>query len=191
MSDSLPPHRLVHGILQVRILEWAALPFSSGSSWPRNRTEVSCIAGRFFTNWAMREALIPHIFKSYDDEPWFVSIFIHCAKDLAYNPAMWRPTIWVLGVLLYSFFGNFFLCSGIPVGQIDVGPQKLNLWLSLFSRLFHLFVLLFCSEGWFPLLRPPALLLTFLVLFSLYSQEQFCVPASSSWMHYLLCERKL
>ena len=120
MSDSLPPHRLVHGILQVRILEWAAFPFSSGSSWPRNRTEVSCIAGRFFTNWAMREALIPHIFKSYDDEPWFVSIFIHCAKDLAYNPAMWRPTIWVLGVLLYSFFGNFFLCSGIPVGQIDV-----------------------------------------------------------------------
>ena len=40
-----------------RILEWAAYPFSSGSSWPRNRTRVSCIAGRFFTNWAMREAL--------------------------------------------------------------------------------------------------------------------------------------
>ena len=39
-----------------RILEWVALPFSSGSSWPRNRTQVSCIAGRFFTNWAIREA---------------------------------------------------------------------------------------------------------------------------------------
>ena len=40
-----------------RILEWVAYPFSSGSSWPRNRTRVSCIAGRFFTNWAIREDL--------------------------------------------------------------------------------------------------------------------------------------
>ena len=38
-----------------RILEWVAYPFSSGSSWPRNWTGVSCIAGRFFTNWAIRE----------------------------------------------------------------------------------------------------------------------------------------
>ena len=37
------------------ILEWVAYPFSSGSSWPRNWTRVSCIAGRFFTNWATRE----------------------------------------------------------------------------------------------------------------------------------------
>ena len=36
-----------------RILEWVAYPFSSGSSWPRNRTGVSCIAGGFFTNWAL------------------------------------------------------------------------------------------------------------------------------------------
>ena len=35
-----------------RILEWVAYPFSSGSSWARNRTRVSCIVGRFFTNWA-------------------------------------------------------------------------------------------------------------------------------------------
>ena len=39
-----------------RILEWVAYPFSSGSSRPRNRTGVSCITGRFFTSWAMREA---------------------------------------------------------------------------------------------------------------------------------------
>ena len=39
-----------------RILEWVAYPFSSGFSWPRNRTGVSCIAGGFFTNWAIREA---------------------------------------------------------------------------------------------------------------------------------------
>ena len=39
-----------------RILEWVAYPFFSGSSWPRNQTRVSCIAGWFYTNWVMREA---------------------------------------------------------------------------------------------------------------------------------------
>ena len=38
------------------ILEWVAYPFSRGTSWPRNRTGVSCIAGRFFTSWATWEA---------------------------------------------------------------------------------------------------------------------------------------
>ena len=41
-----------------RILKWVAYPFSRRSSWPRNRTRASCIAGRFFTNWAIREALM-------------------------------------------------------------------------------------------------------------------------------------
>ena len=40
-----------------RILEWVACPFSSGSSWPRNWTRVSYIAGGFFSKWAIREAL--------------------------------------------------------------------------------------------------------------------------------------
>ena len=44
----------VHGILQARILEWIAIPFSRVSSQPRDRT---CIAGRFFTSWATRETL--------------------------------------------------------------------------------------------------------------------------------------
>ena len=39
-----------------RILEWVAYPFSRGSSWPGNQAGVSCTAGRFFTNWAIREA---------------------------------------------------------------------------------------------------------------------------------------
>ena len=48
----------VHGILQARILEWVAIPFSRGSSPLRNQTRVSCIAGRFFTSWAIREVLL-------------------------------------------------------------------------------------------------------------------------------------
>ena len=46
-----------HGILQARILEWVAFPFSRGSSQPRDRTQVSHTAGRLFTSWATREAL--------------------------------------------------------------------------------------------------------------------------------------
>ena len=38
-----------------RILNWVAYPFSSGPSWPRNWTGVSCIAGWLFTNWAMSD----------------------------------------------------------------------------------------------------------------------------------------
>ena len=55
VSDSLQPHRLplpdsfVRGILQARILEWVAIPFSRGSSWPRDWTQLSCISSRFFT----------------------------------------------------------------------------------------------------------------------------------------------
>ena len=45
----------IHGILQARILEWVAFPFSRGFSQPRDRTQVSHIAGGFFTSWATRE----------------------------------------------------------------------------------------------------------------------------------------
>ena len=50
--DCSPPGSSVHGILQARILEWVAIPFSRGSSWPRNRTHIPCIASGFFTFWA-------------------------------------------------------------------------------------------------------------------------------------------
>ena len=48
-----------HGIFQVRILEWVAVPFSRESSHPRDQTQVSCFAGGFFTSWATREAPEP------------------------------------------------------------------------------------------------------------------------------------
>ena len=48
---------IVPGIPQARIPEWVAAPFSRGSSQPRDQTQVSHIAGRFFTSWATREAM--------------------------------------------------------------------------------------------------------------------------------------
>ena len=54
MDCSLPGSS-VHGILQLRILKRVAIPFSRGFSQPRDRTQVSCILGRFFIFWATRE----------------------------------------------------------------------------------------------------------------------------------------
>ena len=50
LMDCIPPGSSVHGILQVRIPEWVAIPFSKRSSRLRDRTQVSCITGRLFTN---------------------------------------------------------------------------------------------------------------------------------------------
>ena len=54
--DYSPTGSSVHGILQARILEWVAISFSRESSWSRDWTWLSCVAGRFFTIWGTREA---------------------------------------------------------------------------------------------------------------------------------------
>ena len=87
MSDFLlcnPVDYTVHGILQASILEWVAFPFSRGSSQPRNRTQVSCIAGRFFTSWVTREA----------QEYWSSSLVAQMVKCL---PAMRDARVGSLG----------------------------------------------------------------------------------------------
>ena len=57
MDCSLPGSS-VRRILQVRVLQWVAIPFSRESSQPRDQTRVFCIAGGFFTIWASSEAQI-------------------------------------------------------------------------------------------------------------------------------------
>ena len=56
--DCSPPGPFIHGVLQARIPEWVAIPLFRGYSQPRDWTQVCCIAGRFFTIWATREALV-------------------------------------------------------------------------------------------------------------------------------------
>ena len=65
--DCSLPDSSVHGILQARIPEWAAMPSSRGSSWPRDWTCVSHTVGRFFTIWATREA--PQLYDTCLDIP--------------------------------------------------------------------------------------------------------------------------
>ena len=59
--DCSPLGSSVHGISQARILEWVAIPFYRGSSQHRDQTQVSCIAGRFFTTSTTWEAQNRHI----------------------------------------------------------------------------------------------------------------------------------
>ena len=81
MNCSLPGPS-VHGIFQVRVLEWVAISFSRGSSWPRDRTPVSHIADRRFTVWATRGVSTHHsrrvsaqciFLKEISEPPWTVS----------------------------------------------------------------------------------------------------------------------
>ena len=80
-----PMDYTVHGILQARILEWVAFPFSRGSSQPRNQTGVPCISGRFFTNWAIREAQIQKsVIQTSPSTPGDFSIFSTLLKCLSF-----------------------------------------------------------------------------------------------------------
>ena len=77
------------------ILEWVAYPFSSGSSQARNRTGVSCIAGGFFTNWAIREA-------------WYLIdlYFIHRKPISIFTMLNWLQGLWdcfIMWLLLLNF----------------------------------------------------------------------------------------
>ena len=83
------PVRLLRpwGLLQPRILEWVAMPSSKRSSPPRDQTQVSCIAGGFFTVWATREAL---------------SLWV-CKKDSA-DPGMLIKILWFKRGGLIQFF---------------------------------------------------------------------------------------
>ena len=82
-------------ILQAEILEWVAVPFSKGSLKPRDRTQISCIAGGFFTVWANREA---QLFKLF-------FFFFHLMCDTTSRPGRechsgpsWHPPEWLWAV---------------------------------------------------------------------------------------------
>ena len=71
-----------------RILEWVAYPFSSGSCWPKNRTGLSCIAGRFFTSWATRKAQ-GYLSIVYNDAPGASDPFLYQFLSLFSLPWFW------------------------------------------------------------------------------------------------------
>ena len=133
-----PMDYAVHGILQARKLEWVAYPFSRGSSWLRNWTRVSCIAGGFFTSWDTREALyIIFIYLSIHSSffPSFLPSLLpslpvaQMAKNL---PAMqetrvqslsWEDTL-EIGMATYSIIHTWrILWTEEPIAEWDSAEQ--------------------------------------------------------------------
>ena len=80
--DCSPPGSSIHGISQARILKWIAISFSKGSSWSRDWTQVFCIAGRFFTIWATREALLSSL------EEISAVLHLYLSFNSNYNPGL-------------------------------------------------------------------------------------------------------
>jgi len=92
--DCRLPGSSVHGILQARILECVAIPFSRESFWPRVCTWVSCITGRFFTVWATREAFIIYMAKRIKKSKEIIS------TDLGFSYLLVRKFGWIRGHLV-------------------------------------------------------------------------------------------
>ena len=76
----------LHRILQARILEWVAIPFSRAPSHPRDRAWVSCIAGRFFIVWATREA---HM--TQQSHYWAYTLQLH---ECMFNYSIMSDSLW-------------------------------------------------------------------------------------------------
>ena len=107
--DCSPPGSSVHGISQARKLEWIAVSFSRGSSWPRDQTRVSRIAGRRFTIWATREALKEQ--KVLPKKIWLLLTFSAAHSKWSTNIHMKnRPMAFVI-VTIYRMCNNTLLSS--------------------------------------------------------------------------------
>ena len=88
----------VHEILQARILKWVAIPFSRGSSPPRDGAWVSCLAGRFFTIWLTRKT--QHLFKTKSIKLLKTHYASFGRTDAeAETPILWPPHVksWLVG----------------------------------------------------------------------------------------------
>ena len=97
--DRGPPGSSVHRILQARKREWVAIPFSRGSFWPRDRTQVSYTEGRFFTVWVTRTN------KLYDCDYLINRTLAFCAFVGLMVPwkCYWAKVLWTENLCKFSF----------------------------------------------------------------------------------------
>ena len=97
MDCSLPGSS-VHGILQGSILEWVATSFSRGSFQSRNQTQASCTAGRFFTNWAMREAYIHFLLDTLSLTEFFLKRDTKHLSSVQFSHSVLSDSLWPHGL---------------------------------------------------------------------------------------------
>ena len=122
-------HGVLHEILQAKILEWVAIPFSRGSCHPNDWTWVSCIAGRFFTIWANRETLRELIMSAY---------FAFCGI----NSYQWLPSTLVFVKWQYSKFVILSFLSSNASLEYSL-PWYVFLPLGSMKHFFFLMICLF------------------------------------------------
>ena len=102
--DCSHPGSSVYRIVQARILQWVAISFSRVSSWPREWTQVSCIAGRFFTVWATKSQMEEMRREKYGE----MSLSIHALSEpttLPKSPPLTNPEdleTLCFGALIYA-----------------------------------------------------------------------------------------
>ena len=123
--DCSPPGFSVYEIFQARILEWVAISFSRGFSQPRDQTQVSWTAGRFFTNWATRETqrINGMVFNREDcnyiqDAAIWDDIKInHNFSDLGRVQMIFKS--YLVFILLCIFWIAFYNNYGLPIKKLN------------------------------------------------------------------------
>ena len=125
LCDCSLPGSSLYEILQARLLEWVAISFSRGSSWPRDQTQVSCIGVRCFNLWATREA---HLLGTFLNFPRTISKFF---QNLMFSNLVscclflhWYSHIWSLVVVLVQ-------------AAITNYHRPCGLWLKQQTFIFH------------------------------------------------------
>ena len=128
--DYSPPVTSVRGISQARILEWVSIYFSRGSSWPRNQTCVSCLAGSWGSPKSFRE---DQLNKHQRFNSWWPGLSLHAWKYwVFYNWCHIHARF--LRTLLYyrsSLFSLYFLdlpyCLGITTYLLGINAKYTSL----------------------------------------------------------------
>ena len=139
--DCSPPGSSVHGIIQSRILEWGAISFSRGSSQTRYQTQVSCIAGKFFTIWATREAL------TFKGKKQILNIL--CAvPEISSIPMNYPLEIWVCfnHLSIHSFILIFINSAHINWKLLHEWIKKKYNVLVFFLVNFYITILILCGS---------------------------------------------
>ena len=139
--DCSPPGSSVHGIFHARIPECIAISFSRGASRPRDRTQVSWIADRFFTIWATREALNNEVTPKLNDNTYCHYFLFSGEWDLVPQQGMETvPLQWKRGgVLITGPPGK----SLINISVLSLMVQDIH-WVQLGGC--HLWVSCSCSQ---------------------------------------------
>ena len=116
--DCSPPVSSVHGIFQARMLEWVAISFSRLSSRHRDRTQVSCTAGKFFTDWATTKM----------EDYWVICIVTirHWLRAVPWGTfILWQvgPTSWAANLVQQQEKSHRKEMQLLAVGKLQVGQM--------------------------------------------------------------------